>query len=98
MNYDLSLFNSTNTTNLLQLAQGVNTASNGWFGVLFLLVIFISSYMVFKKEDAIEDFMVSGFITSIISVLLLFAGIVTWYVTIVPIVLFLAAFALYFFI
>lgn len=93
MTYNLTSLQ--NVSNPLQVVQIVNAASNQWFGVLVLLAIFIMSFMLFKKEDSYLDFMAASFITSIVGGLMFFAGLLTWGVVIVPVLLLVVSFIFY---
>jgi hypothetical protein len=89
MAYDITALNSTNTNNLLDVLVALNTAgSQGGvpiFGTSLLFVIWLFFFMAFKKEDSVKDFAMSSFLTSIIGVLMLLAGLLPWGIVIIPV-------------
>lgn len=92
-NYDLTWMNSS--TNLLEVVQDVNTASGNLYGTLILLAVWIGAYLVFKKEDGLQDFIVSSFIASVVAVMLVLIGLLTWQFTIMPIFATFISFLIY---
>ena len=89
MTYDLSALNSTNVENWLDIVTAVNTVStvdgNPIFSTLLLFSIWIFFYVGFKKEDKVEDFVTSFFLTSIFGMILLFVGVAPFGVAMMPV-------------
>lgn len=94
MSYNLSFMD--NSTNILHLAQGVNTASDGWYAVLFLFVLWIGLYATFKKEDTVTELVISSFVTAVVAILFFLIGLLTWQIALIPIVAFFLSSIYYF--
>ena len=97
MSYDLSFVNGTNVTNMFQATIKVNEASNYLFGTLLMIAIFVGVYFAFKKEETIREWVISGFVSSIIGMLLILMNLVTWQILIGIIFIFFITFLLNFF-
>lgn len=91
MTYDLSNFNATNSNTLLDLTTRVSSHTP-IFGLLLLIAIFLGYYMLFSKEQNINDLLASSFITSIVATLMMFANIITWPIYIACLFIFIAIF------
>jgi hypothetical protein len=92
--YDLSSINATNSNTLLDVFTIVNSQSGNVFGTLLLLSIFLGYYMLFSKEQKIDDLLTSSFITNVVATLLMFAGIITWQIYIGSLFVFIGTFIL----
>lgn len=97
MTYNLGLLNGTNGTNLLLATQGINQASDYVFGTFLAIAIYMGMYFLFKKEETIREMLISGFVSSIIAVLLILANLITWQIFIALLFLFFVTFLLNFF-
>jgi hypothetical protein len=76
-----------NSTNLLQITQGVNTASGNLFGALFVFVIWAGSYAYFQNgQDPVVAFVGSSVIATVLSIMLLILQVVTWQVLVLPLI------------
>lgn len=93
MAYNLTFME--NSTNILQSTQYVNDNSGFLFGTLMFFLIWIGIYLLFKREDAIEDFVGSSFLASIIGIMMILLDLITWQVAIIPIMATLLAFVVY---
>lgn len=94
--YNLTLLD--NTTSLKAAFDTVNTASNQGFSIMLLLVLFIIMFISIKLfYDTKVAFLTSASSISLISVLLLIIGYITWEITLICIVLMMFAFIAYFF-
>lgn len=88
MSYDLSLFNTTNARTYLDLVEGVNTASGGLFGVLFLVLIFFFFTTGLRQTglgEGLDNYVASTFITSIFAGLMFLMGILAWSYLMIPV-------------
>lgn len=75
------------STNLFQVINSVNVESGGVLFTLILLVLFIVTFVALKNYHTSVVFITSSFITTIIAVLFYFAGLISWTILIIPIVL-----------
>lgn len=82
--YNLSFMD--NTTNIVQIATGVNDASNGWLFGLILFMLWLLIFMVFKNYDQKGVWVGSSFIVSLAGGALFGAGLLEWWVLILPVV------------
>jgi len=83
-----------NSTNLLNIVQGVNTASNGLVGVLIISVLYLGILALTSKGGNIrlnDSFIISGLICSIVGGLFFFIGLIAWQGLTLFIVLFFAS-------
>lgn len=81
----------TNSTRLHEILLGLNGSTNEPFlgGYLILLAFFIIFYMYNNKGDSNEVLVIDFLLTTIIALLLAFAGFIAWIGVIVPFVFFL---------
>jgi asparagine N-glycosylation enzyme membrane subunit Stt3 len=94
MSYDLTIVNQTSARTFLDSIVIVNNASGQVFGTLLLITIMLGYYFLFSKEQKIDDFLTSSFITSVIATLMMFASIITWQIYIAFLFIFIATFIL----
>ena len=85
MSYNVSFMDTAN--NLYDVFLGVNVASNGLVGILILVLVFVISFASTIKDGSVPAFLSSGLLTSIIAILLGFAGLISWGIVIIPIML-----------
>lgn len=95
MVYNETFMNTS--TNLLDIFNGVNIATNGLLSIVLLVVVFIMVYAGSIKNGTTAAFMASSFVTTIISVLMWWAGMIGWAIVVVPASIFLIALGLRFF-
>lgn len=91
LRFKMVAVNWSNMTDLSELPQAANTASGGsfWVGVFYMLwIILIFLFVGFGFEVAI---VVSSFITMILGLLFVYAGLIAWQhlVTVVGVLLFM---------
>lgn len=86
-----NLTNFTEANNPYTMFVAINNISGGLFGGLFLLVIFIMCFVMFKNYDTKSVFIVSSFITSLLGFLFLTLGFISWIIFIFPILLLMAS-------
>lgn len=89
MAYNITWMESSNT--LVDIFQGVNTASNGLVGGMILLLTFMISFAAFKNYDTVADLVISSFITTIIGGLLWFIGFISFEFAVIPLILFVVS-------
>lgn len=89
--------NGTNTTNMLQVTTQVNQSSNYLLGTLLVVSVFIGVYFLYKKEETAKEFLISGFVSSIVAVLFILINWITWQIFIALIFVFFLAFMITFF-
>lgn len=84
MTYNLTFMETS--TNLLQVTIAVNNASGNLFGTLFVYIFWIGSLLVMSKgSDPLVSLIGSSFFTSVVAIMFLILGIVTWPVAIMPV-------------
>lgn len=77
----------SNSTNILELAQGVSAATNYWFGGFILIGFFIIFFAVFKNYDFKTVFLADCWLSSLLAGLLFFVNMIpAWVIalTVVP--------------
>jgi fucose permease len=74
--YNLS--NITNATNYMEIIEGVNQVSGGYYATFFLVALFLITFISLRRYDAKDVFLVSSFITCIVAILFKFANLVGW--------------------
>lgn len=84
--YNLSFMD--NTTNIAQIAVGVNDASNGWLFGLVLLILWVLMYMVFKDYETKSMMTGINFLTSLLAGVLFAAGLLPWWALTIPTIAF----------
>lgn len=65
----------TNTTNIVNLLTYYSTETSGWLGNLFLIMLFISLFIILMRRSAPEAAVGAGFITSVIGFLMSMLGL-----------------------
>jgi len=93
-------YNDTNATegnNVLDMVQGVNQESNGLFGIVLLATVFFMLLIVFKRNemDIRDVFVVDGFISTIIAILMWGLQLLAWYSVIYPLLILLGGILAY---
>ena len=76
MAYNLSFMD--NQTSVLNIIDGVNTASGSMIGIFILLIVWIGILALAKDYDFIKRWIVANFLTTVIGILLYFIGWVSW--------------------
>ena len=88
MAYDLSFMD--NSTTLLDVTVGVNTATGGVMGLFMIGILYIGLLAYLTRNNSFDNSMVgAGFICSIISGLTFFIGLVAWWGVTIFLVLFI---------
>ena len=78
MAYNLSFMD--NSTNVLDVVVGVNTATGSIIGLLMIGILYIALLTYLNKNNGFDDSMIaSSFICSIIGGLTFFMGLVAWW-------------------
>lgn len=96
MTYNMSFLETSNT--LPQILSGVNTSMGAnIFPLLLLSALFLILMASFRSYDVDKVFMISSFATAIVASLLLFMGLVAWWVVIIFIILFLISLLVHYF-
>ena len=83
--YNISYINQSN--NFFELVSGVNTASEGVLFPTILLSLFIIVFIASKRYDTIVAMINASATTSLFAVLIFFAGLISWQIMVIPIVL-----------
>lgn len=86
-----------NADNMIEILAGINTASGGLVGGFIVFSVFALCFITFKRmeDDTLETFLVSSTLTSVTSVILWAAGVVTWQVVILPVLAMVFSFIMY---
>jgi len=95
MAYNMSFMNTSN--NILDIVNGVNIASNGFVGLMFLVVLWIGLFAAFKQFDTMKNMIVTSFIVIIVSSLMFFAGMIAWWIVMIFIIIFITSMMVNFF-
>lgn len=84
----------TNTSNnIADITLGVATDIGPAFGGVLVFIIFVTFYALTSRYGATTAFLSSTFMASMSGLVMMFAGLTTWQVVVVPVMLFLLAFA-----
>ena len=89
MSYDLTFMESSR--NLLTVVQGINDASGGLLGTLFIIILWIGLFMAFKKEESLTEWIISSFITSIVAILFVLIELISWQIMLIPVFMLLGS-------
>ena len=73
--YDLP----TNATRFYNLFEFANTATSDWFGVAFVVLIWVVGFFALKHYDTPRAFAFASTVSAVLSILLMAAGIVGGY-------------------
>jgi len=90
----ISAINTTSARTFLDGIVIINNASGQVFGILLLISVMFGYFFLFSKEQKIDDFLTSSFITSIIGTLMMFASIITFQILVGFLFIFIATFIL----
>lgn len=86
MTYNMTFLDQGST--ILDAAVGVNTwLTGGWLASILMLIIWLITFLAFKKGDTGAAFTVSSFITSVAGVFLFASGLLGVEMMLVPILL-----------
>jgi len=87
MGYNLSFEDGVNSTS--QLFTGINTSMNGLPTILTLVLVWFFIFLAVKVRgaDTLDSFIITNFVTSIVSGLLMFIGLIGWSVALVPFIM-----------
>jgi hypothetical protein len=96
VSYDLSSI-GFGTGNWLELLVEINRQSGFLFATLLMFGIWIFIYTMFRKEDNVAEFVISSFLTSVLSILMMLAGLLTWGIAILPVIGLIVGLVLMFF-
>lgn len=83
--------------NLYDVFAGVSVASNGLLGAMILVIVFIITFASTVREGAVSALVTSSLLTTVVSVILLGIGLVSWQVTLIPIMLLFVSLIMKFF-
>jgi len=91
MGYNLSFEDSVNST--AQMLEGINTSMNGLPSIFSLILIWLFVFFLARTRgaDAIDSFLLTNFVTSILAGLLMFLGLISWEITLIPFILLILA-------
>ena len=95
MAYNLTWMDSANT--LYDVATNTNTLTNGGVGIVLLLAVFFTVWMLVNPSDRVSAFIGASTATSLVASLLWFVGLIPYSYVIVPIVLVLVGVGIKFF-
>lgn len=74
------------SVNLLQYFENVNTALDGYLGILFMMITFIFVWSLTNNRDVLDSLLISSFVTTIISTLLFILGWIDTGILVIPVV------------
>lgn len=81
-----NITNLTSSTNLLNIVQTVNVWSEGFFGIMFILVFFVILFIAFKNFPTKTAFVSAMFISTLIAILFKFINLVPDLVVIIGVI------------
>jgi hypothetical protein len=82
-----NLANASNMSNIADLFKVSSQLSDGLFGPMILVVLFVVVFVQLKNYPTKPALAAAAFITAIAGILLLLMGIVTWPVLLITIVI-----------
>jgi len=87
MVYDVSFEDAVNGTS--DTFVGINSSLDGLPAIFSLILVWLFVFFLARARgaDAIDSFILTNFVTGIISGLLMFLGLFAWYVGLVPFLL-----------
>lgn len=88
MSYNITWMNTSNT--FVDIVIGINNNLSGALGHYIIIITFIFTFALTIRNGTPEALLASGLSSSVIGVLLLLAGVMSWSWVIVPIVILLA--------
>ena len=83
--------------NLYDVVVGVHTASNGTFGVVILVIVFVISFFSSIRDGPVTALISSGLLTSVAAIVVVFLGWIAWSVVVIPIMILFAGLIIKFF-
>ena len=83
--------------NLYDVAVGVNVASNGTFGIILLVIVYIISFASSIRDGPVTALISSGLLTTVVAILIGFMQLISWTIVIVPVMLLFAGLIIKFF-
>jgi len=86
-----NLTNITDANNIYETVVAVNQLSNGIFGLILIASVFLILFFSLKTEDTENAFISSSFITTIISIIMVFINLSSWYMVMLPLVIFIGS-------
>ena len=97
MVYDLDFLNTT--TNILDLAIGLDTVAGGLLSGFFLLSLFVIVLVIAmgKYDDMKGAFLISSFGTTLVAVPFWIIGLIGYNILIYPVVLLVGSFLVFYF-
>jgi hypothetical protein len=86
-----NLTNITDANNIYETVVAVNQLSNGIFGLILIASVFLILFFSLKTEDTENAFISSSFITTILSIIMVFINLSSWYMVMLPLVIFIGS-------
>lgn len=87
--------NITNANNIYEIVKAANDLSGGLYFTVMLLVLVLTYFVVFKKQDFKDVFVAGSFFIFIVAILMFVAKLVDQTFIIAPLVMFLASILIY---
>jgi len=76
-----------NATTLIDLIIGINDMGGGLFMASFLLIIFVITFIMLKRDDNISALLYASYLTSVSGVFLTLIGLIGIRIMVIPLVL-----------
>lgn len=86
-NFTYNMSNLSTDMNVVSLVQGVNEKTEGLFGLLLLLAIFLIILIATKNYEIRRSFAGASFLTMLIGIMLFTIGMVQLYIVVVLIIM-----------
>ena len=91
MAYDITFLDTSN--NLLDLIVGINDESGKVLFAAVLLLVFVIVFIATKRYDTNTAFLNASVTSTIFGAMMMFAGLITWTVMIIPVILMIISIA-----
>ena len=82
-----NLTNVTDSVDFLGFMSAINDLGDGLFTLFFLLIIFITVFVMTRQLDNISGLLYAGYITSVFGILFFWIGFIDIMILMIPIVL-----------
>jgi len=89
MAYNISFMD--NTTDMVDIVQGINTASNNMLSIFILAFVYIYVFVATMDQGTSTAMITSGISSVVVGSLLMFMALITWQILLIPVLLTVAA-------
>ena len=86
-----NITNISESENVLELTQALNTAVDNNFSIGILILVYIVPFVYFLRFGTVQAHLACSFITTVVGFLLFFMQLITWEILAAPIALLISA-------